>query len=593
MWSDIVRTGLFFETSQSIVKSFLSNVIAIDDKLFFGNAISNKEEVASAAANKDPFAFGEEESGSSEEDSGLGVANISLASSTIRDRLEKEVHNLDYQDLSLAFAEYGINCSGFIPDVHRFKTIEDAAENITLSAKRVDATILDWRMDENFGAEIGSLAKASILKILQHDKSQHGRLRLIVIYTAEPNIAEITGNIAQTLQSVDFSVLTNENNINFDNADLEFCQITVIEKKTTAKELREEVVSLFTELTIGLLPNATLSTLSELRDKTHHILHTFSRDLDPAYLSHVIGLLSSPKVRENAEEVALDYAAELIAEELKSMIQISHPLKLSLEKNRIIDWLSHINMENDDDFFEIVVGDESGKVGSSRMKELIEATENEQIDAILQSEPQIISKGQDSLSFFERNRIQVNLKNGTIDSHEKLSIIECKRRDGLSLTNLAYAPNIKLGSIIKDKKGKYYICLQPLCDSVRLSSDASFLFLAVKEVKEPTGKFTHVIQSKTGENIRLMARCSTQCIRKFDLKRNKTTRTVKASNQAGSNEYIIQCKKESGGIEELFWVGELKNNVAQAISNQVAASISRIGLDTNEWLRLSSSISIA
>ncbi|EOL8847483.1 response regulator receiver domain [Klebsiella michiganensis] len=588
-----MRTGLFFETSQSIVKSFLSNVIAIDDKLFFGNAISNKEEVASAAANKDPFAFGEEESGSSEEDSGLGVANISLASSTIRDRLEKEVHNLDYQDLSLAFAEYGINCSGFIPDVHRFKTIEDAAENITLSAKRVDATILDWRMDENFGAEIGSLAKASILKILQHDKSQHGRLRLIVIYTAEPNIAEITGNIAQTLQSVDFSVLTNENNINFDNADLEFCQITVIEKKTTAKELREEVVSLFTELTIGLLPNATLSTLSELRDKTHHILHTFSRDLDPAYLSHVIGLLSSPKVRENAEEVALDYAAELIAEELKSMIQISHPLKLSLEKNRIIDWLSHINMENDDDFFEIVVGDESGKVGSSRMKELIEATENEQIDAILQSEPQIISKGQDSLSFFERNRIQVNLKNGTIDSHEKLSIIECKRRDGLSLTNLAYAPNIKLGSIIKDKKGKYYICLQPLCDSVRLSSDASFLFLAVKEVKEPTGKFTHVIQSKTGENIRLMARCSTQCIRKFDLKRNKTTRTVKASNQAGSNEYIIQCKKESGGIEELFWVGELKNNVAQAISNQVAASISRIGLDTNEWLRLSSSISIA
>lgn len=592
MWSDIVRTGLFFETSQSIVKSFLSNVIAIDDKLFFGNAISNKEEVASAV-NKDPFAFGEEESGSSEEDSGLGVANISLASSTIRDRLEKEVHNLDYQDLSLAFAEYGINCSGFIPDVHRFKTIEDAAENITLSAKRVDATILDWRMDENFGAEIGSLAKASILKILQHDKSQHGRLRLIVIYTAEPNIAEITGNIAQTLQSVDFSVLTNKNNINFDNADLEFCQITVIEKKTTAKELREEVVSLFTELTIGLLPNATLSTLSELRDKTHHILHTFSRDLDPAYLSHVIGLLSSPKVRENAEEVALDYAAELIAEELKSMIQISHPLKLSLEKNRIIDWLSHINMENDDDFFEIVVGDESGKVGSSRMKELIEATENEQIDAILQCEPKIISKGQDSLSFFERNRIQVNLKNGTIDSHEKLSIIECKRRDGLSLTNLAYAPNIKLGSIIKDKKGKYYICLQPLCDSVRLSSDASFLFLAVKEVKEPTGKFTHVIQSKTGENIRLMARCSTQCIRKFDLKRNKTTRTVKASNQAGSNEYIIQCKKESGSIEELFWVGELKNNVAQAISNQVAASISRIGLDTNEWLRLSSSISIA
>ncbi|MEM5442873.1 response regulator receiver domain [Serratia marcescens] len=585
-----MRTGLFFGTSQSIVKSFLSNVIAIDDKLFFGNTISNKEVTASDEGEKS-FDFGEEESASGEEEHGLGVATISHASSEIRKRLEEEVHNLDYQDLSLAFAEYGINCSGFIPDPHRFHSIEDAAENITLSAKRVDATILDWRMDENFGAEIGSLAKTSIFKILQHDKKQHGRLRLIVIYTAEPNIVEITKNIAETLSGPDFSVLLNGNTINFENADLEFCQITVIEKKATAEELREEVISLFTELTIGLLPNATLSTLSELRDKTHHILHTFSRDLDPAYLSHVIGLLSSPKVRENAEEVALDYAAELIAEELKSMIQISHPLKLSLEKKRIIDWLSHINTANDDDFFEIIVGDESGKVGSSRIKELLAATENEQIDKILQSEPKIISKGQESLSFFERNRIQVNLKNGTIDSHEKLSIIECKRRDGLSLTNLAYAPNIKLGSIIKDKNGKYFICLQPLCDSVRLSSDASFLFLSVKEVKEPKGKFTHVIQSKTGEHIRLMARCSTQCIRKFDLKRDRTTRTVKASNSATNSEYTIKYKKETGGTEELYWVGELKNNVAQALSNQVAASISRIGLDTNEWLRLSSSIS--
>lgn len=576
-----MRTGNFFESSQNIVKSFLSNVVAIDDRLCFGSRVEDPHDGQ----------WSEVEDGFDRDtdDTGIGIPSVQPATETqIRGELEPSAHNLDYQDLSLAFAEYGINCSGFIPDPSRFASIEEASDKILISAKRADITILDWSMDDRFHKNTGTLALRSIEKLLQHDKALHGRLRLIVIYTAEPNHENIAEDIEGYLHNVGDKIIVNRDgaNIGFESPDLEFCKICVIAKKATANELREEVICLFTKLTMGLLPNAALSALGELRDKTHHILHSFSRDLDSAYLSHILGLLSSPKVRENADEVAFDYAAELISEEFKSVLQISQSLKLSLEKSRIKEWLGHININNDDDYFEMMIGGEKGKVGSEKIKQLLDATQSEQIIQILQEQMGIIKTHQSPLDFFEKNRIQVNLKDGPIDSHEKLSVIECKRRDGLSPFHAGYTPNIKLGSIIKNAQGQYYICLQPLCDSVRLSGDAGFIFICAKMVTAPDGKFSHVIQSQSGDKIKLLVRPSSQNIQNFILKRDKQSRTVKAIKNKDGN-YVIQHKLAGGKCDELVWVGELKNNVAQAISNNVAASISRVGLDTNEWLRLS------
>lgn len=569
-----MRTGNFFESSQNIVKSFLSSVVAVDDRLFFGSA-ADRNAVNSLPEIEDDF-------DTEPDDSGLGISDNS------RKKLEISTHNLDYQDLSLAFAEYGINCSGFIPDPSRFASIEEASGKILVSAKRADVTILDWDMDDKFHEKTGTLALTSIGKLLLHDKGLRGRLRLIVIYTAEPEHDHISGEITKYLENIGhgIDVKRTTSHIGFESPDLEFCQICVIAKKATANELREEVIELFTKLTIGLLPNATLSALGELRDKTHHILHSFSRDLDSAYLSHILGLLSSPRVRENADEVAFDYAAELISEEFKSVLQISQSLKFSLEKPRIKEWLSHINNNNNNDYFEMIIGDKKGKVGSDKIMQLLDATESDEIIKILQDKMGIITSHPSPLDFFEKNRIQINLKDGPVDSHEKLSVIECKRRDGLSPLHTDYTPSIKLGSIIKDAKGKYYICLQPLCDSVRLSSDAGFIFIYAKMVTTPDGKFSHVIQAQNGDKIKLMVRPSSQNIQNFILKRDKQSRTVKAIKNNDGN-YVIQHKLAGGKCDELTWVGELKNNVAQAISNNVAASISRVGLDTNEWLRLS------
>ncbi|WP_295762618.1 response regulator receiver domain [Undibacterium sp.] len=575
----------FFGTSKGIAERFLSSVVAIDDQLSFD--LSNG--VASHQPTKDDM--DEFDLETDESTSGLGVPES--RASVEHQRTKPLDHNLNYQELSVAFAEHGINCSAFKPDA-RSGNIENIAEKILKSARAADITILDWQMDDSFQKEDGTaesdgtLAIVSIKKILEDDKIQRGRLRLIVLYTAEPDLTSIAEKIKLALTSAGYTPQLNDQKIVFTDDILKFCHIVLVRKEPEATKLTERVIELFTGLTAGLLSNAALSAIGELRSKTHHLLHTFNNQLDPAYLSHVIGLLSSPKVREKADEVAFDYAAELISEEFKSILQVNSALKASLAKEKIISWVDHVNSGNHTEFFEFNIGAKpTRKAGSQIIKDLLNATQPREIKAALTTEPALITEERDVGRFFASNRIQINLKDWTTDSHEQLSFIECKRRDGISLIDHPYEPNIKQGSIIKDHQDNYYICLQPLCDSVRLSDDTVFIFLKAKVVTADRG-FSHVIRTRDGNKIKLLLTPKATNIYHFLLKPNPDSKTVKAS--AAENEYIIEYKiqhLETLTYKNLYWIGEFKHSVAQSISNNVAASISRVGLDTNEWLRQS------
>lgn len=565
----------FFESSKLIVQNFLNNVITVDDQLSFGPSEVKVEAIESF----DDFDL-------AANDSGLGVVAAPAVQTA------PQLHPLDYQELSISFSNKGINCCAYRPDINRDRNLDTAAERIMQSSKNTDITILDWQMDDKFVNENGisqvdgSLAISSIRKILSHDKLQHGRLRLIIIYTGVPDLNSISDKIHQVLLSDGYKASSIDNDIKFDNEELKFCHIQVIKKQEDADELTEQAIDLFTKLTIGLLSNATLSAISALRNKTHHILHTFNKNLDPAYFSHILGLMSSPKARENAHEIAFDYAAELISEEIKSIIQINNPIKHCLEKARIDSWIDYIHDE-ETDFFKIKVGDNPAvDISPVRVKKLLNATTTPQIKDILLEEPAIIPAQLKPQDIYETHRIEFKVKGWGDDCHEQLSIIECKRRDGLSLNNEPYEPNVKLGSIIKDVNENYYVCLQPLCDSVRLKSPTGFIFLKAEVVSAAKGKFTHVIRTKQGEKIKLIIRPKATNIFKFILTPDLSTKTVKSIQI--ENNYLIEYQNANNEIEDLTWLGELKNNVAQAIANNLASNISRVGLDTNEWLRLSS-----
>lgn len=565
-----MRTGAFFESSKKIVQDFLNSVVAVDDNLFFGGVYQND-----TIDSDDGF------DSVVEDDSGLGQM-VNQVATHLQSQDNPGEHPLNYQELSLAFSEVGINCCAFRPDNERFGSIEATADQIMRSAKRADITILDWSMDNKFGALSGTLAKLSINKILCDDQCQHGRLRLIVIYTGEPNRQEIAEDICRSVSAVDNGTICQGETVSFRKIGLEFCQITVIEKRDDARELRDEVVSLFTKLTTGLLSNATLSAIGEIRDKTHHILHTFNKQLDPAYLAHVIGLLSSPQVREKSYEIAFDYATDLISEEIKSNLQISSAVKENLNLNRLHDWVEYTNSSQVADFYEIKVGDnDMVGIDSTRLKELLNYESDVQLTRTLTAAPAIMRNGAKMLDNFSKNKIFLKLKNIDYLSHEALSSVECKRRDFLSLKPNVPLPTVKQGTIVK-KGNQYFICMQPLCDSVRISCSTNFIFLGIT-IAEQGKKFTHVLKDSQGNFVKFNIKPGSKDIHIFKLMPNTETNTAKAVFDDG--EYKVKYLKDDNQEDCLIWFGELKTNVAQAIVNHLAEQISRVGLDTNEWLR--------
>lgn len=564
-----MRKEAFFESSKKIVQDFLNSVVAVDDNLFFGEVYQND-----TIDSDDGF------DSVVEDDSGLGQIVNQVVTPMQSDNPGE--HPLNYQELSLAFSEVGINCCAFRPDNERFGSIEATADQIMRSAKRADITILDWSMDNKFGALSGTLAKRSIDKILCDDQCQHGRLRLIVIYTGEPNRQEIAEDICRSVSAVDDGAICQGETVSFRKSGLEFCQLTVIEKKDDAKELRDEVVSLFTKLTTGLLSNATLSAIGEIRDKTHHILHTFNKQLDPAYLAHVIGLLSSPQVREKSYEIAFDYATDLISEEIKSNLQISSAVKENLNLNRLHDWVEYTNSNQVADFYEIKVGDNNiVGIDSVRLKELLNYESDAQLARTLTTAPAIMKNGAKMLDNFSKHKIFLKLKNIDYLSHEALSSVECKRRDFLSLKPNVPLPTVKQGTIVK-KGNQYFICMQPLCDSVRISCSTNFIFLGIT-IAEQGKKFTHVLKDSQGDFVKFNIKPGSKNIHIFKLMPNTETNTAKTVFEDG--EYKVKYLKDNNQEDCLTWFGELKTNVAQAIANHLAEQISRVGLDTNEWLR--------
>lgn len=557
----VTTTENFFDVSKSIVEKFIQSVVAVDDGMVF-----DSRPIVDAAEELDQ-----------PDDDGLGLG-FDVESTTEDGSLLSSVgeHCLYYQDLSSSFAQKGIICSGFTP----LNDQELTARSILESSKNADITILDWQMDK--GLEQGTLATDAIKRIIESDIAEGGRLRLITIYTAE-NIQRVLDRLQGHLKV--YNSLLKEDHIVFTKDELRFCKIDIVSKDTTEAELTDKVIVSLTHLTAGLLSNAALSAITDTRNRTHNILYKFNRELDPAYLSHVLGLISSPDMREQAHEVAFDYAVELISEEIKSELQISQIVKDSLSSDILKLWPDHVNDERNESFFGLKVGTiKEVKFNTSRMESLLTIATEEQLKENLELEPKIADGEQDgtnkkdALKVFRDSNIQLVAGVDSTSQHLELSAIQSVRRD--AKTNGEHIPVMKQGTVVK-KGNEYYVCIQPLCDSVRLKEDTNFTFLRISKVSN-SKPFSHVMRSDSG-HMRLCIQPSSKRINVFRFKPCHESRVVKA-NQTGKN---FSFKESLYGID-FEWCGEFKQAVSQEIVNNVTANMARVGLDSFEWLRLKS-----
>lgn len=576
----------FKENSRQIAQHFLQSVVAVDDSIIFEQRPVIDDDVIVEPGDTE---LGEFEAKNDDEATKAPLK-----------------HGLYYQDLSHEFASKGIICGGFAPKGE----VVSSLEAVVNTSKNADITILDWQME--IAGPDGQFAIDTTLRISEIDIKEGGRTRLICIYTAQ-DVDKVANKLLISLQNLRAKL--EENTITFGLPELTHWKIEIVNKADKQEiDLCDFLIESFTQLTTGLLSNAVVSSIATIRDNTHNFLHKFNSTLDAAYISHILGLISSPKMRDQAHDVAFDYAVELISEELKSTLQINEKVKKSLSKEIISCWPDFVAAGDEDNeiFIMNLSGGETLSFNKAWMKKLLAAidiqdtlnnigmeagtkkvellakttqklaneSDHSKIEPILNKSGaiKVTEKKPKPAKRFENEAIQLSIHQVCEKPLLDLCSIENTRR--CQSTILHKAPSLKQGTVIKDSDGNYFLCIQPLCDSVRLNEVTSFTFIKIDEVTSPRAKFSHVLKRADNTHLKLLISSKATTVRTFDFQPSVDDKVVLSTNE--TDKYYFEDVSDKIKFE---WYGEFKQSITQAIVNNLAAQISRVGNDSFEWLR--------
>lgn len=534
----------FMELSTEVAKRFLHTVVFVDDQAIF-------EEKQQPTALTQPKRIARKVNESQERD-------------------YRNPHILNAKKVMDEFASKGMICSVLKPNEG-----ENPLEYVKQAAKRADIFILDWKIND----DDGETAREIIKMIISLDLVTYLRLRLIIIYTGEPNIDSISESIKEKLDE-EF-----DGNFNFDDNNFAIykshLRIAIFAKEETIvnpnyqdrvlsiKDLPERLSIEFAKITSGLVSNVAVESLSVLRDNTHLFLSNLGPEIDPSYLAHR-ALLPIP---DDAKNLAVD----IIASEFHSLLENFEVGDIA-NINMIDAWLRMKKSGNsyllNGSWGDVELGCEEicecQRIGIGRFD----------------WEPHLSTKNK-----------RKKLKN---EVHKKLTQTFCNDEDDFQESDYKFAaltsiknlygryrsPILTLGTILKkepldnsDESERFWLCIQPRCDCVRIEENRNFFFLPLDKVEEDD-EFDLVVKVDDDNYEKLKINQKIYDSIHFQFSSNYADDQVVRAEREESY-YIFET---TNGLR-FKWISELKNQHAQRIVNNFAANISRVGLDESEWLR--------
>jgi len=368
----------------------------------------------------------------------------------------------------------------------------------------------------------------------------------------------------------DFSIYYDGFKIVFYRKDRGLNPTALVEHRTLSEtDLVDRLIGDFTKMTYGLLSNGALSSLGALRNNTHKILRKFERELDAPYLTH--------RAMVTPAHEAQQHLVPLLTSEFHDILEdCGVDENVSIEK--IEKWLDYKITKGD----LILEGKEFGMNDFEIKTAIINLVKNG-IDAEIyvldqnknkfsawRKKLEAASKG-DSESFITTLLVNKELKKNQQDfDFAILTIMRSQYRKP--------DPILALGTIIskvEEEKDYYYICIQPLCDSVRLEKDTIFPFL---KLNVSTSEFDIVISDKNDYK-KLKISLKPRDIILFNLKQEGSEIRAKKNSSDG---YEFETVGDESNIR---WIGNLKFAHAQRVANDFAREISRVGLTESDWLR--------
>ncbi len=551
-----IAANISFDTiTKSIAESFLQTVVVVDDEAYLRPSDISQPPVAASGEQTEPLV----------EPGPRGQPEVVPANPPDDARPALTSHQLDAKVLIDSFALKGLVCAVLTPGKG-----EDLSPNTLKAAQRSDVVVLDWQLSNDDGVKATSI----IQELIEQDTKRGGRLRLVILYTGEANLeSKCVTPVANAMQSLKRSTKR------ADILENELTRVVFIKKGSGAeqpvvgeideKQLPDRVVEEFAEMTRGILANTVMESISSVRNETHRVLARFSNRLDGAYLTHRI-LLVTP---DDAEPFLVD----LIGDEFRALLEtheVGHDgcgiqslecFIRSLEQNGIA--------------FQIkaVADTASGELKIVPASEVIESLQKG-IEAAANRWPKKNALYKRIHPLLSPTDASLGLK-----SHYDFCRLSALRREAYGFPHEAtsWRPRLELGTVVATDGDEYYVCLQPVCDSVRLVPETAHPFI-FSACEKNDGEFDLVVLNKNGSNVCLRFNEQPFKTRLFNLK--PTDGGEIRAKTVAVNQHIFEATADANALN-LTWIGDLRTPFAMRLAHRVATELSRVGLDEFEWLR--------
>jgi hypothetical protein len=550
----------FVVLSRKVAADFLQTVVVIDDEARFqvdaevesvrpaGDITSNATLAAAGAA------------GQIESTPTLTAPTDAQIQAAVEEPVDS--HDLDAKAVTDGFAERGLVCA-----VLRPTSDEVIFTAPTTAVARADIVVLDWVLHNDNGAKTLELISSLI-------ESDSDRLRLIAIYTGQKDLKRIADRILEVVsQRADMFSVQQPNAFSVERGPV---RISVFAKPGTripkedaqayarikaSSELPDALINEFAEMTTGLVPHVTLASLAALRRNSHRMLRRLSPSLDPAYLWHRANHAHPRDAEADLKAMIVGELAAVVADE---------KVEAHADINAISAWL--------DDF-----------ISGGDYKERFALSENVNRQQVLELLTKG-SKGDENIPIRERFSALVSGKAHT-RTHQCFAqgIAENTKANEdfamlLSVRNHYEPPTpiLSLGTVLKigtTAQAKYWMCVQPECDSLRLKQRTAFPLLPLEIV--PVGEPFHlVVRSADTESVRLRVLSKPMNLRMepFD-PTDVAAGTVSAALDTG--EWFFGA---ASGVR-YTWIADMKPQHALWFADLLSSQMRRVGLVQSEWLR--------
>ena len=474
-------------------------------------------------------------------------------------------------DIVNSFATKRIVCSIYEPKDSNWDT---QTSNILNLCSAADVVILDWVIwRETPGTRVCRIINDIINQAVADTPEQ---LRLVFVYTLTPDLLSVANRIRDEVVHIPNNCELSEEEGKFAFQTQNF-RVVVLGKPTNrragvpANHLADIAIQEFAKLARGLLQAAILLGLAEIRNNSRKLLSRFDHRLDPPFLTQLAMTLP--------HEDASSHIIPLIGAEIEAILEDALPTPL-IEKRWLDDWCANV----------WIPGEHLNQI--FRQQNL----NPEQISELKLKE---IAADICNLGFKEA-RIRSEIGNsqrypipdldklaGTLKASKMLlPPNESKGNERLAqliASRTFYSKDKKIlrpGCILSDESDRYFICIQPVCDSVHIEKQSVFVFVELKKASlADETRASHVIINDDESIVKLF----------YDPKPKFCyTATFESDSE---KEQVVQ-QEDNGELyfkdknnRKYYWKDELRTSHAQRAVERFARHLSRVGLTESEWLR--------